>query len=113
MDHQLKACETYKCPVEATLKLIGGKYKPIILWNLINGSLRYSELKRLVETATPKMLTQQLRELEADNLISRIVHPVVPPKVEYTLTDYGETIIPILNAMCEWGKEHLKFQKNL
>lgn len=106
---QLKTCPTitYKCPVEATLKLIGGKYKPIILWNLVNGSLRYSDLNRLVQTATPKMLTQQLRELEADNLISRCVYPVVPPKVEYSLTDFGKTVIPVLDAMCNWGKYYL------
>lgn len=105
----MKSCSLiYQCPVEATLKVIGGKYKTLILWHLINKTLRYNEISKLVLQATPKMLTAQLRELEADNLISRTVYPVVPPKVEYSLTDYGKTIIPILDAMCNWGKKYLK-----
>ena len=70
------------CPVEATLELIGGKYKALILWHLSGGKLRFSELKKLLESATPKMLTQQLRELESQMLIHREVYPVIPPKVE-------------------------------
>lgn len=97
----------YHCPVEATLSLIGGKYKPIILYHLIGQKLRYSELKRIMPQASPKMLTQQLRELEADGLIHREVFPVVPPKTEYSLTEYGHTLVPVLTAMCDWGKEHL------
>lgn len=97
----------YNCPVEATIDLIGGKYKAIILWHLMNKTLRYSELHRLVPRATDKMLAQQLRELENDGLISRRVYPVVPPKTEYSLTDFGRTLVPILDAMCNWGADYL------
>jgi DNA-binding HxlR family transcriptional regulator len=71
------------------------------------GTLRFSELRKFLPQATPKMLTQQLRELEADGIIHREVYPVVPPKTEYSLTDFGRTMSPVLNAMCEWGKEHM------
>lgn len=98
---------TFNCPVEATVRLIGGKYKAVILWHLKDHVLRYSELHKLVPKATPKMLTQQLRELERDNLIGRTVYPVVPPKTEYYLTDFGKSVIPVLDAMCNWGAEYL------
>jgi DNA-binding HxlR family transcriptional regulator len=97
----------YHCPVEATLSLIVGKYKPVILYHLIGGKLRFSELQRMIPQATQKMLTQQLRELEADGLIHRKVYPVVPPKTEYSLTAYGASLEPVLNAMCDWGNEHM------
>lgn len=98
----------FHCPVEATLSLIGGKYKCIILYHLAeDGVLRFSELRRLIPQATPKMLTQQLRELEAAGIIHRKVYPVVPPKTEYSLTEYGRTLAPIMKAMCEWGETHL------
>ena len=97
----------FHCPVEATLSLIGGKYKPIILYHLIDQTLRFSELQRIMPQATQKMLTQQLRELEKDGLVHREVFPVVPPKTEYSLTDYGRTLVPVLKAMCDWGNEHL------
>lgn len=103
-----KQCNGFHCPVEATLKLIGGKYKAIILWHLIDTTLRYSELHRKMPDATDKMLTQQLRELEKDGLISRTVYPVVPPKTEYNLTEFGKTLIPILDAMCNWGRDFLE-----
>ena len=77
------------CPVEATLELIGGKYKALILWHLSQGILRFSELRQVIKGATPKMLTQQLRELEANGLVHREVYPVIPPKVEYSLTGLG------------------------
>ena len=95
----------FNCPVEATIALIGGKYKAVILWHLIGKTLRYSEIHRRVPRATDKMLAQQLRELEADGLISRKVYPVVPPKTEYSLTSLGKSIVPVLNAMCDWGSE--------
>lgn len=95
------------CPVDATINLIGGKYKVVILYHLLDGCLRFSELQRLVPKATPKMLTQQLRELERDNLISRTVYPVVPPKTEYQLTDLGKTLLPVLDSLCEWGKNNI------
>ncbi len=100
-------CEGFNCPIEATIGLIGGKYKAIILWHLIEKTLRFSQLQRLVPQATAKMLTQQLRELERDGLIERIVYPVVPPKTEYRLTDMGKSLSPILMDLCHWGKEYL------
>jgi len=103
---------TDHCPVEATLELIGGKYKALILWHLSEGTLRFSELKRVITNATSKMLTQQLRELEAQSLIRREVFPVVPPRVEYSLTDLGRSLMPILVAMRDWGAEYLR-GKNL
>lgn len=96
----------FHCPVEATLSVICGKYKPIILYDLIGKTLRFSELRRLIPQATQKMLTQQIRQLEADGLVHREVYPVVPPKTEYSLTPYGETLIPILMVMCDWGNAH-------
>lgn len=95
------------CPVEATLELIGGKYKALILWHLAEGRLRFSELRKVI-TATPKMLTQQLRELEAQKLIHREVFPVIPPKVEYSLTETGRSLLPILVAMRDWGANYLR-----
>lgn len=99
--------ERQNCPVEATLELIGGKYKALILWHLSERKLRFSELRRVI-TATPKMLTQQLRELEAQDLIHREVFPVIPPRVEYSLTETGKSLMPILVAMRDWGAEYLR-----
>ncbi|MDL2258785.1 helix-turn-helix transcriptional regulator [Eubacteriales bacterium OttesenSCG-928-K08] len=93
------------CPVSKTLRLIGGKYKALLLWHLTGKTLRFGELSKLVPEATPKMLTQQLRELEQDGLIFREVYPVVPPKVEYSLTERGKSLFSILNAMYNWGAE--------
>ena len=103
---------TNYCPVSATLDLIGGKYKSLILWHLAGNTLRFSQLNRLIPTATPKMLTQQLREMENQNLIHREIFPVVPPKVEYSLTDLGRSLLPVLIAMRDWGAEYLH-SKNL
>ena len=96
------------CPVAATLDLIGGKYKALILWHLSESKLRFSELKKAVSGATAKMLTQQLRELEADMLIHREVFPVIPPKVEYSLTELGKSLLPVLAAMRDWGAQYLR-----
>lgn len=103
-------CNGYICPIEATIQLIGGKYKAVILWHLMHKTLRYNELHKAMPKATDKMLTQQLRELEKDGLIHRKVYPVVPPKTEYTLSDFGKSITPILDAMCHWGEDYLKNQ---
>ena len=105
--------KTDNCPVEATLDLIGGKYKALILWHLSDGQLRFSELRKVITSATPKMLTQQLRELEAQALIHRKVFPVVPPKVEYSLTELGRSLLPILVAMRDWGADYLRTSKNV
>lgn len=99
---------TENCPVEATLDLIGGKYKALILWHLSGETLRFSELRKQIPKATPKMLTQQLRELEEQNLIHREVYPVIPPKVEYSLTETGRSLLPILVAMRDWGAAYLR-----
>ena len=96
------------CPVEATLELIGGKYKALILWHLSQGILRFSELRQVIKGATPKMLTQQLRELEANGLVHREVYPVIPPKVEYSLTETGRSLMPVLVAMRDWGADYLR-----
>ena len=101
---------TNYCPVSATLDLIGGKYKTLILWHLAEDKLRFSQLNKLIPKATAKMLTQQLREMEAQNLIHREVHPVVPPKVEYSLTELGRSLMPVLIAMRDWGSEYLHSQ---
>lgn len=101
-------CTEYNCPVDVTLNMIGGKYKSLILWHLIDTTLRFGELRKLIPQATPKMLTQQLRELEEDNLVIRKVYPVVPPKVEYSLSDLGCSIRPILEAMYAWGADYLR-----
>ncbi len=99
------------CPVEATLDMIGGKYKALILWHLSEGTLRFSELQKRI-SATAKMLTQQLRELENDQLVHREVYPVIPPKVEYSLTDLGKSLMPILVAMRDWGADYLRTNKD-
>ena len=102
---------TICCPVETTLNMIGGKYKALILWQLMtNKTLRFSQLRKQIPCATPKMLTAQLRELESHQLINRKVFPVVPPKVEYSLTAFGESIQPVLQAMYKWGSHCLNNQ---
>lgn len=100
--------DDYACPIEVTLDLVGGKYKVMILYYLMDGTLRYNELTRCIPKATPKMLTQQLRELESSNLIDRVVYPVVPPKVEYSLSETGKSLIPVLKVMGAWGEEYLR-----
>lgn len=103
---------TQNCPVGITLELIGGKYKALILWRLSEGKLRFSELRKIISSATPKMLTQQLRELESHALIHREVYPIIPPKVEYSLTELGRSLMPVLIAMRDWGADYLH-DKNL
>jgi DNA-binding HxlR family transcriptional regulator len=101
--------KNYTCTFEITMDLIGGKWKPIIIWHLgTKGTQRFNEIRKLLPQITQKMLTQQLRELEADNLVVRKVYPQVPPKVEYSLTELGETLMPILSMMCTWGGEYYK-----
>lgn len=95
----------YNISVEATLEVIGGKWKCVILCHLTHGKKRTSELKRLMPNITQKMLIQQLRELESDGVINRIVYEQVPPKVEYELSEYGQSLERILNALCDWGEE--------
>lgn len=101
-------CTGLQCPVDATLRLIGGKYKSLILWHLMSNTMRHGELQKIIPQATPKMLTQQLRELENDNMVNRTVYPVVPPKVEYSLTDLGRSMKPVLLAMYDWGSVYMR-----
>jgi DNA-binding HxlR family transcriptional regulator len=106
--------ENIKCHagVKATLDIIGGKWKPIILWHLAEGKLRFSELQKTVPGISQKILTQQLRELEADNIIHREVYKQIPPKVEYWTTDYGKTLHPLLEKIGNWGCLHLHMVDN-
>lgn len=100
---------TYYCPVEVTLDMIGGRWKPLILWHLKEGRvLRHGQLKRLIPTITQKMLTQQLRQLEADGLVQRTQYPEVPPRVEYALTPYGNELQETLDHFCAWGAAHAR-----
>ena len=103
-----KIKDEYKCPLEATMNIIGGKYKGVIMGHIINKTLRYNELQKLISHATPKMLIQQLKELEADGIIKRKLYPVVPPKTEYSLSKRGETLIPAIIELNKWGMNYLK-----
>lgn len=97
----------YTCSMELTLDIIGGKWKTLILWHLgVGGTKRFSEVKKSLPGITQKMLTQQLRELEADGMINRKIYAQVPPKVEYSLTEEGQSLMPILGTMCKWGKDY-------
>lgn len=97
----------YNCPMEMTIDLIGGKWKALLLWNLSVQTLRFSELQRQFPLLTQKMLTQQLRELAKDGLIERKAYDEMPPRVEYSLTEFGRTIMPVLYAMNQWGTAYL------
>jgi len=103
-----KVEKTYNIPVEATLEVIGGKWKTVILCHLTHGPMRTSELKKAMPAITQKMLTQQLRELEEDGVINRIVYNQVPPKVVYELNEFGWTLKPVLDQLCAWGEEYIK-----
>ncbi|WP_419786298.1 winged helix-turn-helix transcriptional regulator [Pseudodesulfovibrio sp.] len=105
----LKVCgdKKYYCNVELTLQIIGGKWKPIIIYRLSrDGTLRFSDIKRSIPNITQKMLTQQLRELEADAVVHREVYAQVPPKVEYSLTALGKSVMPVIEALGSWGEEY-------
>ncbi|HZD26696.1 MAG TPA: helix-turn-helix domain-containing protein [Alphaproteobacteria bacterium] len=100
--------KTYRCPIEVTLGVIGGKWKPVILWRLGQRTYRFAELRRAIPGITERVLTQQLRQLEADGIVGRRVHASVPPKVEYSLTPYGESLQPAMTAICNWGVGHME-----
>ncbi len=100
-------CKVYDCGLEAALDIIGGKWKPLILWALHSGPRRFGELRRLVLGISEKMLIQQLRELEADGIVNREDFREVPPKVEYSLTPFGGTLLQALGPLCAWGTEHM------
>ncbi|MGP1908396.1 winged helix-turn-helix transcriptional regulator [Metabacillus sp. JX24] len=96
----------YGCPVEATLDVIGGKWKGVILFHLLSGTKRFNEFRRLMPEITQRMLTLQLRELEKDGVVHREIFKEVPPKVEYSLTDFGLTLEPIIHLMRDWGERY-------
>jgi DNA-binding HxlR family transcriptional regulator len=96
-----------ECSVRTALGIIGGKWKPVIIYYLMPGTKRFGELRKCLPDATQKMLTQQLRELERDGVVTRKVHQVVPPKVEYSLTPYGRTLRPVMRELCKWGEKHM------
>jgi DNA-binding HxlR family transcriptional regulator len=100
--------QEFDCYIAFTLKLVGGKWKTLILWYILDGKKRFGELKRLIPGCTPRMLTRQLRELERDGILTRAIYPEIPPKVEYSLTLEGETLRPILELSCDWGKKRAK-----
>lgn len=104
-------CPRSLCPVSTTLEILSGKWKGIILYHLFTGDKRFSELKALIEGVTHRSLTLQLRELEADGIITRTVFPVIPPHVEYSLSPLGRTMEPIINAMYDWGKAYSNLQE--
>jgi len=103
----------YISSFDISIDLIGGRWKPLILWHLSQkGVLRFNELKKLIPHITQKMLTQQLRKLEEDKLVDRKVYPVVPPKVEYSLTEVGGSLLPVLCMLCEWGEKYYQQYAN-
>lgn len=93
--------------LETALRVFGGKWKVLIIWNLIDEPRRYGQLRRLIPGITEKMLIRQLRELEADGIIIRTDYQTVPPHVEYHLSEHGRTVLPLLGALCEWGRLHV------
>ena len=95
------------CAVEGTLRYIDGKWKGVVLYHLLEGTMRFNEIRRRIPNCTQRMLTNQLRELEADGLINRVVYAQVPPKVEYSLSDRGRTFIPILLSLSAWGEANM------
>lgn len=107
MRHARYDCD-FGCPVEACVEVIGGKWKGVILFHLLSGTKRFNELARLMPAVTQRMLTRQLRELESDRVVERKVYPEVPPKVEYSLTEFGWTLEPILKTLQAWGMSYLE-----
>jgi DNA-binding HxlR family transcriptional regulator len=104
--------QQFGCPLELTLSVISGKWKTLILHNLISGTKRFNELNKLIPKVTQRMLTMQLRELEADGIVHREVYAVVPPKTEYSLTEVGNSLCPVFEAMNKWGSEVMKNYNN-
>ena len=110
MKHRNYECSP-GCPVEATLELIGGKWKGLVLYHLLHGTMRFNELRRKLPSVTQRMLTRQLRELEAAGLLLRTVYAEVPPRVEYALTAEGKSLRPVILALREWGRDYLQSKR--
>ncbi|MEG1483532.1 winged helix-turn-helix transcriptional regulator [Clostridium sp.] len=103
------SCHNYRCEIEITLEVIGGKWKSLIIWTLgLHEIIRFNEFKHLIPEISQKMLTQQLRDLEKNKLVNRKIYNQVPPMVEYSLTEMGKKLLPILNDMDKWGKDFVK-----
>ena len=103
-----KSIEINECPVTYTMRKIGGKWKPIILYLITKGGNRFGILQRGIDGISKQMLTKQLRELEADGILNRKIFPEIPPRVEYSLTELGESLLPIIGSMRTWGEENMK-----
>jgi DNA-binding HxlR family transcriptional regulator len=100
--------ENFQCPVEATLAVIGGKWKAVLIFHMMtDGAQRFAELRRKTRGISERILSRQLRELQYDGIVHREVFAEVPPRVEYSLTEYGESLRPVTEAMCQWGKRHM------
>jgi len=110
---EAKACEPAWCPIEVSLEVMGGMWKVIIVRELLGGTKRYSQLHRALKRVTHKMLAQQLRELERDGLVARKVYPQVPPKVEYSLTNLGKSLGPLLDSMHAWGERVISSRRSV
>lgn len=108
----MKSCDDedrrFVCPIEATLSLIEGKWKPLLIWRLKDRTMRFNQLASEMPKISPKMLTKQLRELEKDGLVERKMYPEIPPRVEYSLTDRAKSLMPVLESMGAWGAANLK-----
>ena len=104
----LEKIKEYSCPVEAAMDVVGGKYKAQIVYELMSGTKRYNEIQKAIPQASPRMLSKQLKELEEDDVINRVLYPVVPPKTEYSLTELGTTLVPIVDALCKWGEYYFE-----
>ncbi|HEY5960909.1 MAG TPA: helix-turn-helix domain-containing protein [Polyangiaceae bacterium] len=103
-----KQAHPFSCGLDASLAVIGGKWKPLVLYHLAKDTLRYGELRRVVGAVTHKVLTQQLKELEADGIVKRLDHREVPPRVDYSLTTLGQTLARALAPLCQWGTDHAR-----
>lgn len=103
-----KQAHFFTCGLEAALAIIGGKWKPLVLYHLAHDTLRYGELRRAVGAVTDKVLIQQLKELEADGIVKRVDHGEIPPRVDYSLTKFGQTLAQALAPLCQWGTDHVR-----
>ncbi len=105
--------EEHMCSVEAAINEIGGKWKPLVLYSLKDGKQRFSEINNKLPNITQRMLTKTLRELESDEIIHRKVYAEVPPRVEYRLTAKGDSVMPILDSLCQWGKDYCEYEDDI
>lgn len=102
-----------RCPYKAALDVVGGRWKGLLIWRLSIEPLRTGELRKLIPDITQKMLTQQLRSLEDEDIVARTIYPEVPPKVVYQLTDYGRSVVPVVMALTEWGNKHVERRQSI